>query len=146
MLDHVNLGSALSLRSVIPLGRSLSVYGMSHLESSLSVLDYVNFGSALCLRSFIRLGCGMSFCGISNLTANSHAQYFDRNGDDEGSAELQRFSLEVTANSHAQMLILITRPGRRPADPNSTLMLNSSESRGAGRSVRANFNFRLFYV
>ncbi len=44
------------------------------------------------------------------------------------------------------MLILITRLGRRPADPNSTLMLNSSESRGAGRSVRANFNFRLFYV
>ena len=40
------------------------------------------------------------------------------------------------------MLILITRLGRRPADPNSTLMLNSSESRGAGRSVRANFNFR----
>ena len=44
------------------------------------------------------------------------------------------------------MLILITRLGRRPADPNSTPMLNSSESRGAGRSVRANFNFRLFYV
>ena len=36
------------------------------------------------------------------VTANSHAQDFDRNGLDEGSAELHRLSPEVASNSHAQ--------------------------------------------
>ena len=37
--------------------------------------------------------------------------------------------------------VLIAKFGRWPADPNSTLMLYSSESRGAGRSVSVNVSF-----
>lgn len=52
ILDYVNLGSTLSLRSLARIG------------SSMSILDYLHLGSTVSLRSFLRIGSEISLSSI----------------------------------------------------------------------------------
>ena len=73
VLQHVNIGSALSLRSIVQgmskdpsvlawvaLGSSLSLRSTARFGYALSVLDYVSLSSQLSLRTHCRLGSNVS--------------------------------------------------------------------------------------
>ena len=59
-------GSSLSLRSMLRMGSTLSVYGYGYgkLGFSHSVLDFACIGSSLSLRSMLRMGKQLSVYGL----------------------------------------------------------------------------------
>ena len=56
VLDFVQLGSSLSMRSLGRLGSAVALFGIGRMGSSMAVLDFVHLGSSLAMRSLGRLG------------------------------------------------------------------------------------------
>lgn len=54
LLDYINLGSSLSLRSLARIGRSMSVLDYLHLGSTVSLRSFARFGSEISLSSLIK--------------------------------------------------------------------------------------------
>ena len=68
LLDYLQIGSTLSLRSFGRGGSALSIYGLMKFGSSTSVLDYFDMGSTFSMRAFSRIGSTLSIYGMTRLT------------------------------------------------------------------------------
>ena len=71
VLDSVNLGFFLPLRSFLCLGSSMLAWGVVRPGSSILVLDFLHLGSFPPLQGLARLDFGLSMYGVSRLESLS---------------------------------------------------------------------------
>ena len=66
-MDHVHLGSSLSVLSSGRLGSASSAYDLTHIGPSLSLCGFAHRGSALTVTSHIHVGVNLSIFGFAHL-------------------------------------------------------------------------------
>ena len=66
-MDHVHLGSSLSVLSYGRLGSAVSEYDLTHIGPSLSLCSFAHMGSALTVTSHIHVGVNLSIFGFAHL-------------------------------------------------------------------------------
>jgi len=99
----------------------LSLFGMTKLGSSMSLLDVAFIGSSLSLRAFSRLGSGLSVLGFSHLGASLSLRSMSRIGSSFSLLGLQRLGSSMSVFDVAHL--------------GSSLSLRSFSRLGAALSV-----------